>query len=203
MQVGPRADLTIVLAHGRGRSPDDMRALARQLDVHNVRYLFLVADNSTWYPKLFQDPLDDNEPSLSAAIAHYDSVIADLEASGTPASQIVVGGFSQGACLTAEFLARHPRRFAAAVLWTGGLIGPEGTQWPVQPTLKDLPVFLSTSETDPWVPPPRVRETHAWLQASGASAAMLIFQEREHGVLEEEVLAVRRMIERARLEVAA
>lgn len=203
MQVGSQADFTIVLAHGRGRSPADMRALAERLDLDNVRYLFLVAENSTWYPKLFQDPIADNEPSLSDAIAHYESVIAGLEAQGTPASRIIVGGFSQGACLTAEFLARHPRPYAGAILWTGGLIGPEGTSWPLRPELANLPVFISTSENDPWVPPPRVRETHAWLRDCGASPTMLIFQEREHGVLDEEVRAVRAMIERSRHDAAA
>jgi predicted esterase len=203
MHVGSRADLTIVLAHGRGRSPADMRALADRLALDNVRYLFLVAENSTWYPKLFQDPIADNEPSLSDAIAHYQSIIAGLENEGTPASRIVVGGFSQGACLTAEFLARHPRQYAAAILWTGGLIGPEGTTWLVRPELRDLPVFISTSENDLWVPPPRVRETHAWLRDSGASPSMLIFKEREHGVIDEEVHAVRSMIERLRFDFSA
>lgn len=116
MQIGAHADFTIVLAHGRGRSPADMRALAERLDLDNVRFLFLVAENSTWYPKLFQDDIADNEPSLSDAIAHYDDVISDLEAAGTPTKRIIVGGFSQGACLTAEFLARHPRSYAAAIL---------------------------------------------------------------------------------------
>jgi phospholipase/carboxylesterase len=201
--VGERADLTIISVHGRGRSPDDMRALAKRLRLDNVRYLFPVATNNTWYPALFMDPIADNEPSLSAAIAHYEDLVSSLISQGTPAERIVVGGFSQGACLTAEFLARHPRRYAAAVLWTGGLIGPEGTTWPLQPVLAGLPVYISTSETDPWVPAPRVRETHHWLKASGASATMMIFQEREHGVLDEEVGAVRSMIERTRSSVRA
>jgi len=198
LQVGDRADLTIISVHGRGRSPDDMRALAGRLGLDNVRYLFPVATNNTWYPALFMDPIAENEPWLSAAIAHYESLVSGLIAEGMPADRIVVGGFSQGACLTAEFLARHPRRYAAAVLWTGGLIGPEGTQWPVRRELQGLPAYISTSLTDPWVPAPRVRETHGWLQSSGSSAMMMIFQQREHGVLDEEVGAARAMIERVR-----
>jgi phospholipase/carboxylesterase len=197
--IGDHADLTIIFAHGRGRSPADMRALAERLAIDNVRYLFLLASGNTWYPALFQDPIASNEPSLSAAIAHYEDVVSGLIADGTPAGSIVVGGFSQGACLTAEFMARHPRRFAAAVLWTGGLIGPPGTEWPLRRELSGMPAYVSTSENDPWVPPERVRETHGWLQASGASATMMIFREREHGVLDEEVAAVRSMLERARM----
>lgn len=198
LQVGERADLTIISVHGRGRSPDDMRALAARLGLDNVRYLFPVASDKTWYPALFMDPIADNEPSLSDAIAHYESLVSGLIAEGTPADRIVVGGFSQGACLTVEFMARHPRRYAAALLWTGGLIGPPGTHWPARRELEGLPVYITTSLTDPWVPAPRVRETHGWLQSCGASAMMMIFQEREHGVLDEEIGAARAMIERAR-----
>ena len=32
-------------------------------------------------------------------------------------------GFSQGACLALEFTARHARRYAAVVAFSGGLIG--------------------------------------------------------------------------------
>jgi predicted esterase len=198
LQIGTRADLTIILAHGRGRSPDDMRALADRLDIDNVRYVFPVATNNTWYPALFQDAVADNEPWLSAAIAHYDDLVLREIAAGTPAERIFIGGFSQGACLTAEFLARHPRRYAGAILWTGGLIGPDGMTWPENQEFVDMPAYISTSENDPWVPPQRVRETHSWLRRCGAMATMMIFKERDHGVIDEEIGPVRGMIERQR-----
>jgi predicted esterase len=34
-------------------------------------------------------------------------------------------GFSQGACLAAEFAARHPQKLGGVVGYSGGLIGPE------------------------------------------------------------------------------
>lgn len=191
-------DLTIILVHGRGQSPEDMAALADRLALSGVRYLFPRADDNTWYPQKFMAPIASNEPHLSAALAHYDSLVERVLAEGIPAERIIVGGFSQGACLSAEYLARHPRRFGAAVLWTGGLIGPRGTVWPLRSVLKGMPAFLSTAENDPWVPSERVRETYDWLIQSGAKPQMRIFEERDHGVLDEEIAVVREMIESVR-----
>lgn len=189
-----RPRLTIVLAHGRTLNPAYMDALAERLALPDVRYLFPAADGNSWYPKSLFAPLAENEPNLSAAVAHYEEIVSGLIAGGTPPGNIVVGGFSQGACLTAEFLSRHPRRYGAAVLWTGGLIGLEGTAWQPQPALAGLPVFVSTSKTDPFVPPRRAIETADWLRASGALPELEIFEAREHLVNDEEIDRTRRML---------
>lgn len=198
LRLGNGDDLTIVLVHGRTQSPQDMKGHAERLALEDVTFIFPLATGNTWYPGPFMAPITDNEPALSAAIAHYESIVSDLIAKGTPAERIIVGGFSQGACLTAEFLARHPRRYAAAILWTGGLIGPAGTVWPLRPALSGMPACISTAENDPFVPPERVRETYDWLRQSGAKPELEIFEDREHGVLDVEIATARRMIEAAR-----
>ena len=193
-KVVGRPRLTIVLVHGRTLTPAYMDALAERLALPDVRYLFPAADGNTWYPKSLLALPAENEPNLSAAVAHYEGIVSGLIAGGTPLAGIAVGGFSQGACLTAEFLCRHPRRYGAALLWTGGLIGPEGSSWQPQPALAGVPVFLSTSRTDPFVPPWRVIETVEWLRASRASPDVEIFDEREHLVNDEEIGRARRLL---------
>lgn len=195
---GSRSDLTIVIVHGRTQSPEDMMVHAERLDLDNVTYLFPRATDNTWYPAKFQAPIAENEPALSTAIAHYETIVSDLIAQGTPAESIVVGGFSQGACLTSEFIARHPRRYGAAVIWTGGLIGPAGTVWPLRSTLSGMPAFITTADNDPWVPSDRARETYEWMLQSGARPNLKIFKERDHCVLDEEIAAARQMIESVR-----
>ncbi|MEP7239385.1 MAG: phospholipase [Devosia sp.] len=189
-----RPRLTVVLVHGRTLTPAYMDALAERLALEHVRYLFPAAEGNSWYPKTLFAPLADNEPGLDAAIAHYETLIAGLLATGTPLECIVVGGFSQGACLTAEFLSRHPRRFGAAILWTGGAIGPPGRTWPPRPALAGLPVYLTTSKVDPFVPASRVIETADWLTASGALPEMEIFENREHMVSDREIERARQML---------
>lgn len=202
LKLGTGEDLTIVLVHGRTQSAQDMKVHAERLGLDNVTFLFPLATGNTWYPGLFMAPIAENEPALSAAIAHYEAIVAGLIAKGIPADRIVVGGFSQGACLTSEFLARHPRRYAAAILWTGGLIGPAGSVWPLRPVLSGMPAYITTAENDPWVPTDRVEETFDWLRQSGARPELEIFEDREHGVLDVEIAAVRRMIEAVRSDAA-
>lgn len=186
--------LTLLLAHGRGRTAADTAALAEQLAVAPMRVVLLRADQSTWYPESFLAPLDANLPHLDAALACYERALIRLIEGGTPPERIVVGGFSQGACLTSEWLARHPRRLGGALLFTGGLIGPRGATWPDRPALAGMPVYLGSSEDDAWVPPWRVRETERWLARSGAQPALTMFDTRPHTVSDAEVREARAML---------
>jgi predicted esterase len=186
--------LTVVLVHGRTLTPEYMRAIADRIALPGVRYVLPAADDRTWYPRSFLAPMEENEPYLSAAIAHYETIVSGLIAGGTPLSRLVVGGFSQGACLTAEYLARHPRRLGAAILWTGGLIGPEGTRWPDDRDFCGMPVYITTGIADPFVPPGRVRTTADWFLASGAAVSARIFAVRDHEVADAEVAEARRLL---------
>lgn len=196
----PEADveLVVVMVHGRTQSPADMEVHADRLGLQCVRYVFPAADDNSWYPNKFMASIDSNEPALSAAIAHYEHVVSRLIAEGYPAERIVLSGFSQGACLTSEYIARHPRRYAGAIIWTGGLIGPKGGVWPLRPILSGMPAYLSTSEIDPWVPAERTRETHDWMLQSGAEAQVDIFPDRDHSVSDVEIAAGRDLIEKIR-----
>jgi predicted esterase len=193
-KTGAKPALTVVLAHGRTLTPAYMRALAERIALRDVRYVLPSADGNTWYPQSFLSPIADNEPYLSAAIAHYEAVVAGLLAEGVAPTRLVVGGFSQGACLTAEYLWRHPRRLGGAILWTGGLIGPSAANRPASRVLDGMPAYVTTSETDPFVPPARVRETADWLITSGAVTTARIFAARAHEVSDEEIAAARALL---------
>lgn len=187
-------DLVAILVHGRGGRPEDMQALAAPLGLGSARCLFPAATGSVWYPQRFTAPLDANEPDLSAALSHYENLVGRLLAEGTPPQRILLGGFSQGACLTSEYLFRHPRRYAGALILTGGLIGPPGTRWAPQEALAGMPVYLASSEIDEWIPMDRVLETVTWLRGSGTDLTTRMFSDRPHSVSPEETDEARRMI---------
>lgn len=192
--TGPRPKLTVVLVHGRTLDPAYMQALAERLALPDIRYIFPAADGSSWYPQSFLVPLEQNEPDLSAAIAHCEDIVSGLLADGIDPGKLVIGGFSQGACLCAEYLHRHPRRLGGAILWTGGLIGPDGTNWVARPELAGMPAYLTTSMTDPFIPAARVRRTVEWLRESGAQVTAKIFAERAHEVIDEEIGCARNLL---------
>lgn len=192
--LGPEpedAAAVAILAHGRGGSPEDMARLAEAIGVPEVRFLLPGAPGNTWYPQSFMAPFAANEPSLSRSLRNHAQLIEAVIAEGVAPERIVLGGFSQGACLSAETLVREPRRYGAALIFTGGVIGPPGTEWPVQPALAGTPVYLTGSEIDPHVPPSRTRETERVLRESGALVETLIFADRPHTVTMDEIETAR------------
>src|SRR5207244_10961971 len=60
------------------------------------------AAGGTWYPRRFLDPVESNEPWLSAALGAVGNVVGMVEEAGVPAESILLLGFSQGACLRSE-----------------------------------------------------------------------------------------------------
>src|SRR5206468_11569677 len=98
---------TLLLIHGRGASAQSMLALYEELGVGQVAALAPQAANNTWYPHSFLAPLDANEPYLDSALRKVESLVQDLLIRKIPSERIAILGFSQGACLTSEFIARH------------------------------------------------------------------------------------------------
>jgi phospholipase/carboxylesterase len=73
VDIGPAlkdASAVVILAHGRGGSPEDMAGLAHALARPEAHFILLRAPNNSWYPNRFMVPLADNEPHLSRALAH-------------------------------------------------------------------------------------------------------------------------------------
>jgi predicted esterase len=110
-------------------------------------------------------------------------------------SRIVLGGFSQGACLTAEYVARHPARYGGVILFSGGLIGPPGTVWDDGGRFEGTPVFLGCSDRDSHVPESRVRETADLLTRMGAQVTMRIYPGMGHLVNDDEIAAAREVLD--------
>jgi predicted esterase len=190
-----------VLLHGRGGTPQEMIALADRLSLDGCRWVAPAAATGSWYPHRFMDSLDANEPFLSQAIEECDRAVDQASEHGRiPAARIVGVGFSQGGCLATEYALRHPGRIGALVIFTGGLIGPAGRAWQPAPpatTLGGLPVFLTGSDVDEWVPESRVRDTASVLTSLGANVRCHIYAGRAHVVSDEELVEARAFIKDA------
>jgi predicted esterase len=150
----------------------------------------------TWYPHSFLAPIDANQPFLDSALRRVESIIDQLIAQGVSSEKIVILGFSQGACLTAEFAARHPRHYGGVVAFTGGLIGPPGTPRSYAGSLAGTAVFLGTGDPDPHVPIERVQETAAVFQRMGAEVDLRRFPGMPHTINAEELAAARALLQR-------
>jgi predicted esterase len=189
------ADLAMVLLHGRGGSAEDILELGSAFHLQNVAYLAPQAAGNTWYPLSFLAPRKMNEPYLSSALAKVESVVQSLQEAGFGRERIVVGGFSQGACLATEFVASHPARYGGLVAFTGGLIGPPGSlQSSPNGELTGTPALLCSGDPDPHVPWTRIEESAAILSGMGATVTTRRYPGRPHTVTQEELELARNLL---------
>jgi predicted esterase len=192
LRVGPSpedARFVAILLHGRGASAEDILGLARQFTATDVAYIAPQAADSTWYPQSFLAPLAQNEPWLGSALRVIAGLVADVGRMGVAPNRIAIAGFSQGACLTLEFVARHARRYAAAVAFSGGLIGPPATGRNYAGNLEGTPIFIGSSDVDPHVPLARVQESTAVLRRMGADVEERIYPRMGHTINADELRA--------------
>ena len=186
-QTLEQAQAALLLLHGRGADAPSILLLAEELYHPAYAYVAPQAANNTWYPYTFLAPMQQNEPWLSAALARVGEVVAAVEAAGIPAERIVLGGFSQGACLASEFMARNARRYGGLLAFSGGLIGPPGTLRAYTGSLGGTPVFLGCSDVDPHIPKARVEETAAVLESMGAQVTMRLYRGMGHTINGDEI----------------
>lgn len=187
----------VILLHGRGGSAGDILSLAGEMYHPELAYLAPQAAGNTWYPNSFLAPREQNQPWLDSALRKVEATVKMATDAGIDQENILLCGFSQGACLATEFVASHPRRYAGLVAFTGGLIGPPGSDLKHTGSLAGTPVFFGSGDPDPHVPFSRVQESADILSAMGASVILRRFPGRPHTILPEETEAARRIVREA------
>jgi predicted esterase len=191
------ADAALILVHGRGGSAEDILGLGEALGRPDLALIAPRAAGHTWYPQSFLAPIGANEPGRSSGLSVLDALVGDLTVSGIPTGRVALAGFSQGACLVLEFVARYPRRYAAVAGLTGGLIGPPGTLGGYEGSLGGTPVFLGSGDPDPHVPWSRVEETATILRHLDAEVELQRYPGRAHTVSAGELHRLRDLLDRA------
>ncbi|MFC6952075.1 alpha/beta hydrolase [Halorubellus litoreus] len=194
------ATAAVVCAHGRGATAESMLQLTQQFGFDDVASLAPQAAGRTWYPNPFTAPTESNQPGLDSGLAKVDGVVAEaVDAVGR--EHVVLLGFSQGACLSSEYVATHPARYGGLVVFSGGLIGPEVSIEGYATDDGDLagtPVFVGCDENDPHIELERVHETTEVLEGLGADVDERIYQGIGHGVVEDELDAAIAIVDGAR-----
>jgi phospholipase/carboxylesterase len=187
------ASRVLIMIHGRGASAEDILSLARYLPVQDFALLAPVATGNTWYPYSFLEPTRRNEPWLSSALSVLEEIVNDVMAE-LPSENIYLLGFSQGACLTLEYAARHARRYGGIVAFTGGLIGDRIDPSAYQGDFAGTPLFIGSSDPDVHVPVERVHASARILRAMDADVTEKIYPRMGHTINEDEIEQVKKLI---------
>lgn len=182
-----QAEKAIVMIHGRGGSAEDILGMSSYLHVDNFALLAPQAENHTWYPYSFIAPVQENEPWLSSAIDLIDHTVKLALDNGIRAENIYFFGFSQGACLTLEYLARHGQRYGGAIAIIGGVIGEEINRDNYKGDFAQTPIFIGTSNPDFHVPLERVEATVSILAQMNANVKLMVYQNAGHSINREEI----------------
>jgi phospholipase/carboxylesterase len=181
------ADRALILVHGRGASAEDILSLAGYLPVSDYALLAPQAARHSWYPYSFLAPPADNQPWLGSALELLAGVAEDVTKAGIGRERIFFAGFSQGACLVLEFVARNAQRYGGVAAFTGGLIGDRIYAENYQGDFAGTPFFIGTGNPDPHVPLGRVDATVQLLRGMGAEVTEKVYPGRAHTIVTDEL----------------
>lgn len=188
------ASRALIMLHGRGATAADILSLAPHLHTEDFAIVAPQAAQHTWYPQSFLAPPAQNEPWLTTALHVLEEVVMDIRQAGIATRDIYFAGFSQGACLTLEFVARHAQRWGGAAAFTGGLIGDKLYPEKYRGDFDGTPVFIGTGDPDPHVPAERVLASGTLLQRMNASVTVEVYPSIGHTIVQEEIAAANRLI---------
>ena len=192
-----QAAAAMILLHGRGGSAEDILGLAGEMYDERIAYLAPQAAEHSWYPYSFMSPVQENEPWLGSALAKVAQTVQLALDAGVAREHIVVCGFSQGACLSTEFIATHPARYGGLIAFTGGLIGPPDADLHHAGDLAGMPALFSSGDPDPHVPWTRVLASAEQFTAMGAVVNTRRYEGRAHTVLPREIESAREILFRS------
>jgi phospholipase/carboxylesterase len=181
------AKKALIMIHGRGGTAEDILSLAAHLDIKDFALLAPQATNNSWYPLSFLAKPADNEPWLSSALEILGDTVTEIEESGIAKENIYFLGFSQGACLTLEFVTRNAIAYGGVVAFTGGLIGDKIYPGNYKGDFAGTPVFIGTSNPDPHVPVERVYASSNILRQMNAAVTEKVYDNMGHTITMDEI----------------
>ncbi|MDD2285662.1 MAG: dienelactone hydrolase family protein [Bacteroidales bacterium] len=188
------AKKVLIMIHGRRADARDILGLASHLNVPGYALLAPKATNHTWYPHSFMAKPEQNEPWLSSALDLLKEVKDEVTKQAIATENIYFLGFSQGACLALEFVARHAQKYGGVAAFTGGLIGDKINLENYSGDFNGTPIFIGTGNPDPHVPIERVKESAGILEKMNAKVHLKVYESRPHSISPEEIEEANRVI---------
>lgn len=188
----------LILLHGRGASAENIIQLTDQLTLSDD-YIIIApqAVDHSWYPQRFIVPTEDNQPYLDSALERIYTIISELNGQfNINTSSITLAGFSQGACLVAEYLKRYPARYQGAAIYSGGLIGSDDEASAAYAgESEQTPIYLGCDEADFHIPKERVERSAEIFIDHDASVTCRLYKNLGHTIHPEGIAFLNKVID--------
>ncbi len=188
------ARVVAVVLHGRGQTQSDMvNAIVAPLYAPGVRFVVPKSDAAAWYDARAIDPLTDvTQAQVEQGLDAIAGIVRD-ELAAAPLARLVLAGFSQGACMAAEYLMREGPWPGALCLFTGCRVGASEVALRQTP-LRGMRVYASCGDADPWIPVIAFHRLVADLTAAGGRVRVDIMPGRPHVVSPTELAELQGML---------
>lgn len=191
-----KATKAMIMIHGRGASAQSILGLSKEFkNTHNFVFLAPQASGQTWYPYSFLAPTENNQPGINSGLQAISDIIEKLNEQGITNQNIFLLGFSQGACLASEFVARNPSKYAGLIALSGGLIGETINLESFSGNLDKTPVFMGCSDIDAHIPKERVNESAEVFEQLDAKVVKKLYPGMGHLVNEDEIQHIQQLID--------
>lgn len=211
MRAGKSAEAAsfgLVLLHGRGAGARDIIGLGEALALPDLALLAPEAPGLSWWPTSFLAPAAVMAPHVEAGVAAIDTAVAAFEAAGLPRARIGVAGFSQGGCLTLEYLARKGEGLGFGFALSAGLVGLDDAGTGPDPALygqddkrfdyttrlEGTQLYMSCHQADPHIPFKRFEDSARVMKDLGATVTARPKPGQGHGVDQDDVTAIRQRL---------
>jgi phospholipase/carboxylesterase len=189
------AEAAVIMLHGRGSTARQILRLIDEFYHHGVLYLAPQAARNRWYPRSGYGPIAANEPWFSSALSQVSTAVEMATDLGIGPERIIFFGFSQGACLASEFVARNPRQYGGLIALSGSLLGPEtGTEY--TGSLEGSPVFFGCSTDDLYVAAERIDESRTVFEGLDGAVTARLYDDLGHAINDDEIRMTNTFIER-------
>ena len=188
------ASKVLIMLHGRGANAEDILGLAEHLNVKDFALIAPQAKDNSWYPYSFLSPLSQNEPWLSSALSMLGELVDDLKLQNFSTEHIYFAGFSQGACLTLEFVTRNATKYGGVAAFTGGLIGDRINALNYKGDFQNTPIFIGSSNPDPHVPVERVTASEKILKDMHADVTAKLYNNMGHTISLDEINEANKLV---------
>ena len=215
IETAPHPRATVIILHGLGADGNDFVPVANEFDLRSagpVRFLFpnspvrAVTVNGghvmpAWYDIFGAELAEpgsggtrrEDEAGLRESQALVAALIDQERARGTPASRIVLGGFSQGCAMTLMAGLRYPERLAGLLCMSGYLPLADTAASERSEANAAVPIFQAHGTADGVIPIARATASRDALVALGHPVEWHAYP-MAHSVCAEEITDMNRWL---------